>query len=164
MHILKRPWFIPALVLFFISLIAAENFLLPASPITEIKEGNDFIISRGKTSRHETYILIAKTGHRYNVPRPPYNYLSIGDSFIIHRSILFKKPLKIEWCEPGGCYIMSIGTMNGNYFSMIILGVLGLWALLNLIGIVKPSGERKGYWNSIALGASGMLLVLYLWY
>lgn len=164
MSILKRPWFIPAFVLFFITVIAAENFLLPVSKLIEVKAGNDFVISRSKASRYETFILISKSNHRYNVPRPPYNYLSIGDEFIIHRSLLFKKSLKIEWCEPDGCYIMAMGTMNGNYFSIIVISVLGLWALLNLSGIVKPKGERKNHWNSVALGASGMLFVFYLWY
>ncbi|QEC45704.1 hypothetical protein [Pseudobacter ginsenosidimutans] len=165
MNIIKRPWFAPALVLFFVTVIAAENFILPFTQITEVKEANDFEISRTSPTRsHSTRWLIAASGRRYNVSAPPYNYLSKGDSFIIYRSLIFKKPLKISWCEPDGCYIMAMGTMNGNYISLIALGALAIWALLNLLGIIKPSPERKGHWNTVAIGISGALFIFYLWY
>lgn len=165
MNILKRPWFVPTLVLFFITVIAAENFMLPYTKITEIKAGNDFEISRTSPTRsHSTRWLIAESKNRYNVPAPPYNYLSKGDDFIIYRSFIFKKPLKISWCETDGCYIMAIGTMNGNYLSYLVLGALAIWALSNLLGIIKPSPVRKGHWNSIAIGVSGALFIFYLWY
>jgi hypothetical protein len=164
MDILKRNWFAPSLVLLFITVIAAENFVFPFSKITEIKAGNDFETSRTSPVRsHSTRWLIAESKRRYKVPAPPYNYLSRGDDFVIYRSFILKKPLKISWCEPDGCYIMNMGTMN-HYLSFLVLGGLAIWALANLLGIIKPSSERNTYGNSAAIGISGALFVFFLWY
>jgi hypothetical protein len=152
-------------VLFIGLLLISDTFLLPLKEIVEIKA--DGHISRSRTSVHHsytTYFIISESNHTYNVTEDIWAGTTIGKPFVIFRSFIFHKPVKLSWCEEDNCYIQNIGTMNKTIFSYLTLAFLVAWPLLHFLKLVNTTGKKYGTWNYLAPILAAATFVFYLVY
>lgn len=127
------------------SLLVLDTFVLPSEATHEILDYKDYAVSRtSKMRSYKSYLFIAQSKQQYLVPKEVYLNFNSDGPFIIRKSVLFEKPLKIEWCSGDGCYGASIGTFNSTYFGNAALAVLILFPLF-LIFFGKALPAERSY-------------------
>ena len=117
------------------------------------------------TSSYRSYYFLTKAGNKYHVPESLYNAVLIGDSFYIYKTLIFRKPVRLSWCEEDSrCYIMAIGVINGNYFGYGVMGYLIIYPLLVILGLLRiaTSGKQTNVFFCFAISLG--TLAFYLFY
>lgn len=124
-------------------MLVLDTFVLPSKATHEVLDYADYEVSRTSPTRsYKSYLFIAESKQQYLVPEDVYLYFNSGGPFIISKSAIFIKPLKIEWCSGDRCYRASIGTFNSTYFGNVALAVLVLFPLF-LIFFGKYISRKK---------------------
>lgn len=147
-------------------IITSDNFIFPQHEKTEVLDNGTTERTRTKVTRsYDSYYFLTKAGNKYHVPEYLYNAVLIGDTFQIHKTLIFRKPVRLSWCNTDGrCYTIDIGTINGNYLGYGVMAYLIIYPLLVLLGVLKftTSGKQADVYMcfTVALGT----LLFYLIY
>ena len=153
-----------AIVVFvLILLMLADSFLLTPRWTGEVlKDGNIERTHTRVSGGYDTYLLIAESGHHFLVPSRPYNIIGIGQTFLIARSRVFSRPLKIAWTEDDDrAYVMNIGILNT--IAVITFVVLGLSSLAAAHFLLRRNRPRRGITLRMYAGL-GITIILFLMY
>lgn len=147
-------------------IITSDTFLLPKTKLMEVLDNGTTEKTSTKPSKsYISYYFLTKAGNKYHVSEYLYYRVLIDDTLLVHKSLLFRKPVQLSWCEKDGlCYRGDIGVINGNYIGYGAMAYLIIYPLLVLLGIVKittPNKKNNVYiCFTIALGT----LIFYLVY
>lgn len=125
--------------------ITSDTFLLPKTKMMEVLDNGTTERTRTSSSKgYHSYYFLTTAGNKYHVPEYLYNAVLIGDTFQVHKSLLFRKPVQLSWCRKDGrCYTFDIGVINSNYIGYGVMGYLIIYPLLVLLGIVKITPNKK---------------------
>ncbi len=79
---------------------------------------------------HSTEFIYDDKGNKYKVPLSLYQYFSIGDSFAVTRSVLFNRPIRIQFAWHGEYVRENTGVLNADWFSRVISAIPVVLCLL----------------------------------
>jgi len=127
---------IPHIAFVLIAILMLDNYVLPKRDNREVVDNGS--IDVGRKPKYKDFYLITKDGNKYRVTEYHFNTILIDQEIGVYRTLLFRRPVKMSWCEAdGGCYIQHIGAFIPGAFEFIMLGGLCLVSLLSASGILK---------------------------
>jgi|GEM_PF-1264537 len=126
-------------------IMTSDSFILPQHRQAEVLDNGRTESIKQKSSRaHPSYYFLTKAGNKYHVNEYLYGAVLIGDTFQIYKSLVFRRPVGLSWCQKDGqCYRADIGLINGHYLSYGVMAVLILYPLLVLLGVLKITTSGK---------------------
>ena len=162
-NIRKSDKLLAILVFVLIVLMLTDSFILPPRWTTEVlKDGHIEHTRTDVTDGYDTYLLISESGHHFLVPSRPYGIIGLGQTFLISRSRIFNRPLKIAWTEEDDkWYALNIGILNT--ISLITFAAFGFSFLAAAHFILRRNRPRRGITLRMYAGL-GIAIILFLMY
>ncbi len=120
-------------ILFTLTIILDNFLLLPKNNI-EILQNKTVEKTRFlRTRSYETFFLISNFNIKYNVPVSWFNKIESGDQFVIQRTKLFKKAIRIGLKSENKITNENIGMFNSSLFGNFIIAIILIFSFLVLL-------------------------------
>ncbi|MBL0356877.1 MAG: hypothetical protein IPP72_08265 [Chitinophagaceae bacterium] len=132
----KTTWLVGIFILLAISFLLIDNNWMngASEPVTISSKRVEQ--STGKNShRHSTYFWVDHSNRKYKVPEWLYNELHLGDSFLVKRSVIFNKVIRIQCSLDGYETTENIGVINDDWFG---IGLCAIAMLLSVVEVFAP--------------------------